>query len=48
VQREEEEIRYFEVEKANRQFNVISPIKQIVCTSTGEGRKTLLNFGGVQ
>jgi len=24
---------------------VIPPIKQIVCTSTGEGRETLLNVG---
>jgi len=35
VQHEEEE-RYFEVEKANTQFNVFSLIKQIVCTSTRE------------
>ena len=39
VQREEEEIRYSEVEKVNIQFNVVPPIKQIVCTFTGEGEK---------
>jgi len=25
--------------KANKQYNVAPPIKQIVCTSTGEGEK---------
>ena len=46
VQHEEEEKkRYSKVEKVSTQFNVIPPIKQIVCTSTGEGGKTLLNFG---
>ena len=39
MQREEEEIRYFEVEKINTQFNVVPPIKQIVCTPMREGEK---------
>ena len=34
-----EEIRHSEVEKANTQFNVVPPIKQIVCTTTEEGEK---------
>jgi len=41
-------MRYYDVEKANTQFNVVSLIKQTVCTSTGEGGETLLNFEGVQ
>ena len=48
MQREEEEIRYSEIEKTNAQFNVVPPIKKIVCTSTGDGRETLLNFEGEQ
>ena len=44
VQHEDEEIRYSEVEKANTQFNVISPIKHIMCTSMGEGGETLLTL----
>jgi len=44
VQREEEEISYFDVEKTNTQFNVVPPIKQIVCTSIGEGGEILLKF----
>jgi len=44
VQREEEEIRYSEVEKTNTQFNVVPPIKQIVRTSTGEMRETLVKL----
>ena len=44
----EEDMRYFEVENPNTQFNVAPPTKQIVYTSTGEGGETLLNFGGVQ
>ena len=41
---EEEEVRYSEVEKANTQFNVISPIKQIVCTSRGEERRYFIKL----
>jgi len=35
-------MRYAEVKKANTQFNVVSPIKQIVCTSIGEGGKNFI------
>ena len=30
AEQRDEEMRYFEVKKSNTQFNVISPIKQIV------------------
>ena len=36
--------RYYWVKNANTQYNVVPPIKQIICTSTEEGGETLLNF----
>jgi len=39
----EEEVRYSEVEKANAQFNVVSPIKQIVYVHKRRG-ETLLKL----
>jgi len=47
MQHEKEEIRYSEVKTANTQVNVVSPIKQNVCTSTREGEnfiKTLEEY----
>jgi len=41
----EEKRRYSEMEKTNTQFNMVSSIKQIVCTPMRERRETLLNFG---
>ena len=42
--RREDEIRYFEVEKVNTEFNVVPPIKQIMCMSTGEGGKNFIKL----
>ena len=39
--------RVFRNKEVNIQFNAALPIKQIVCTSTGEGGETLFNFRGV-
>jgi len=41
-------MRYSEVKKVNTQFNVVSPIKQILCTFMGEGENFYWNFERVQ
>ena len=40
--------RDFKIKKVNTKFNVVPPIKQIVCTSMGEREENLLNFERVQ
>ena len=44
-QLEEEKKKIFQSrQKTNTQYNMVPPIKQIVCTSTGEGGETLLKL----
>ena len=46
-QLEEEKNKIFQSrQKANTQYNVIPPIKQIVCTSTGEGERNFIRTLG--